>query len=118
MPATVIRLDNRPVVVTTFFEPVHPDAVEDAFQRAMDLSARMGGSVFWVVDLRGSDDSFVEVADLWQELCSALPGQQMAFVGLAAMSEYFAEVGLPFFREVNEAIALLHINRAAGRIGA
>lgn len=115
MPATVIRLDSRPVVVTTFFEPLETGCVLEAYVRAAELSARMGGKVFWMVDLRGTDDSFVEIADLWLDIAKGFsgsavtPGLNAAFVGLPAMSEYFDELNLPFFREVNEAIAMLHI---------
>lgn len=116
MPATVIRWENRPVVVTAFYEPFDPGSVLEAYIRAAELSARMGGNVFWVVDLHSADDSFVDIADLWMEIAKGFAGGTVtpalrgAFVGQPAMSDYFNDVSLPFFREINEALVLCDFN--------
>lgn len=123
MPATVTRMDHRPVVVTTFYEPADAQTVQMAYQRAIDLSARMGGQAFWIVDLRGADDSFVEVAELWMDITAEKQQtgeapSMCAYIGLPAMSDYFAEVGLPFFHEVYEALAAQHVHYPLAALGA
>lgn len=111
MPATVIRVPDRPVIVTTFFEPNDALSVQEAFQQAVTLSQRVEGSPFWIIDLRATDDAFVEIAERWMEIARArrkdVPyGMHSVFVGLSAMSDYFHDVRIPFCREVYEALAM------------
>ncbi len=121
MPATVTRMQDRPIIVATFYAPDESGSVQEAFQQAVGLSARVDGAPFWIVDLRSTDDAFVEIAEAWMDTArahrkDAPQGLKTVFIGLSAMSEYFYDVRLPFFREVHEALAMQLVGIPAGRV--
>lgn len=111
MPATVTRMPNRPVIVTTFYEPNDSLSVQEAFQQAVTLSQRVDGTPFWIVDLRDTDDAFVAIAEHWMDIARArrkdVPySLHSVFIGQSAMADYFNDVRIPFCREVHEALAM------------
>ena len=116
MDADVTWLDPRPIIVTTFHAESDAQAVADAYRRALDLARQVEGNVFWIVDVRATDDAFVEVADCWLEIAAGssdttiTPMPRGAFVGLTAMSEYFDEVQVPFFSAVDDALSLTYLS--------
>ena len=121
MRADVTQLDQRPIIVATFYEESNASAVLDAYLRTLELACDVEDEVFWIVDVRAADDAFVEIADQWLDIATGtsdeavMPMHNGAFVGLTAMADYFVEVDMPFFHEVDEALPLQQMElRAPG----
>lgn len=120
MPVEVTRMPNQPIIYALFTGTVTEQDVLEVFQRSVEISVDIKGSVYRITETRDIDTTLAELMMILKQMSTGQPGSSadprfkpvlvgtdefIKLVSDATYQEQYGKLNLPLFENFEKALA-------------